>query len=46
MVVHLRDLLHGKIVSSGAQYIVVQKDSRKFRIEFTTFKIKELKKQV
>lgn len=42
---HLRDLLHGKVVSSGPQHILVQKDSRRFRVEFTTFKIKELKKQ-
>jgi hypothetical protein len=43
---HLRDLVNGKVVSSGPLHIIVQKDSRRFRIEFISFKIKELKKEV
>jgi hypothetical protein len=43
---NLRDLVNGKVVSSGPLHIVVQKNSKRFRVEFITFKIKELKDQV
>jgi hypothetical protein len=43
---HLRDLVNGKVVSAGPFYIVIQKNSRRFRLEFKAFKIKELRKQV
>jgi hypothetical protein len=43
-VVRLKDFVGGNIVGSGSNYVVVQKDSKRFLIEFKDFLVLELKK--
>jgi hypothetical protein len=43
-VVQLKEFVGGNIVGSGSNYVVVQKDSKRFFIELKDFSIIELKK--
>lgn len=42
--VNLKDFVGGNVVGSGSNYVVVQKDSKRFLIELKEFSIIELKK--
>jgi len=42
--VQLKEFVGGNIVGSGSNYVVVQKDSKRFFIELKDFSVKELKK--
>ena len=42
--VQLKEFVGGNIVGSGSNYVVVQKDSKRFLIELKDFSVKELKK--
>ncbi len=39
----LKDLVDGSVVGSGQDFIVVQKGKKRLLVEFTGFKIQELK---
>ena len=42
--VQLKEFVGGNIVGSGSDYVVVQKDRKRFLIELKEFKVVELKK--
>ncbi|MFY9798256.1 MAG: hypothetical protein WAK17_04770 [Candidatus Nitrosopolaris sp.] len=42
--VQLKEFIGGNVVGSGSNYIVVQKDGKRFLIELKDFSIIELKK--
>jgi hypothetical protein len=44
VMVQLKEFVGGNIVGSGSNYVVVQKDSKRFFIELKDFSIIELKK--
>lgn len=39
----LKDLVDGSVVGSGQDFIVIQKGKKRLLVEFTSFKIQELK---
>lgn len=39
----LKDLVDGKVVGSGSDFIVIQKGKKRLLLEFQGFEIKELK---
>ena len=43
-VVQLKEFVGGNIVGSGSNYVVVQKDRKRFLIELKDFTVVELKK--
>jgi hypothetical protein len=43
-VVQLKEFVGGNIVGSGSNYVVVQKDGKRFLIELKDFTVVELKK--
>jgi hypothetical protein len=43
-VVRLKEFVGGNIVGSGSNYVVVQKDRKRFLIELKDFTVVELKK--
>jgi hypothetical protein len=42
-VVNLKDIVDGNIVGSGSDFIVIQKNKKRFLIEMKIIKIQELK---
>jgi hypothetical protein len=42
-VVNLKDMVDGNIVGSGSDFIVIQKNKKRFLIEMKIIKIQELK---
>jgi hypothetical protein len=39
----LKDIVNGNVVGSGSDYIVIQKNKKRFLIEMNIIKIQELK---
>ena len=39
----LKDMVDGTVVGSGSDYIVIQKGKRRLLLEFSAFKVQELK---
>jgi hypothetical protein len=41
--INLKDIVDGNVVGSGSDYIVIQKNKKRFLIEMKIIKIQELK---
>jgi hypothetical protein len=41
--IRLKDIVNGNVVGSGSDYIVIQKNKKRFLIEMKIIKIQELK---
>jgi hypothetical protein len=41
--ISLKDIVNGNVVGSGSDYIVIQKNKKRFLIEMKIIKIQELK---
>jgi len=41
--IRLKDIVNGSVVGSGSDYIVIQKNKKRFLIEMKIIKIQELK---
>jgi hypothetical protein len=41
----LRDLMDGKVVSCDDEQVIISKDGKQFKIEFISYKLREINKQ-
>ena len=41
--IRLKDIVNGNVVGSGSDYIVIQKNKKRFLVEMKIIKIQELK---